>query len=426
MGAPVDLEITGFAAGGRGVGRHDGRVWFVAGAVPGDHVRALPEKDGGRFVEAVAVERLKDAAERREAPCGYQDRCGGCPWMGLPEALHAEGKIQLVRDALERVGKLKKVPLEPLRQPVPPLGYRNRVEFSLLDDRWGLWGRDDGERTLIEVERCLLQSEAANRLLGALREVGVPPHSKGRLSIRTDDRERLWLGVWEGGTRWKGWSDRIDVLLERVPELVAIDRISTSASGRGGRRIESIHAGPRLHVDCGGDRLQLSATSFTQTSEEGAAALTAEVLAQVDPVADVTLWDLYAGHAGYSRALLRAGASRAYACEADATAINASKRMPRRGLHLVRSDVRRFLEQQRQRNVDWIVANPPRSGFDRGVAKAISASRATGLVLVSCDAPTMARDVAQLVRDGWQLEKIVPFDLFPQTAHVETVSRLRR
>lgn len=98
------LEIEALAAGGRGVARSGGRVWFVEGALPGDRVRPEILRDRGRFVEAGVAELLCPAPGRRTPICPLQDRCGGCPWMPLPEEEQRRWKRRLLIDALERVG----------------------------------------------------------------------------------------------------------------------------------------------------------------------------------------------------------------------------------------------------------------------------------------------------------------------------------
>ncbi|HXV76207.1 MAG TPA: TRAM domain-containing protein, partial [Candidatus Polarisedimenticolaceae bacterium] len=164
----VSLRIDGLAAGGRGVGRHEGRVWFVERGLPGDRVLARPIARRARFVEAERVRLERPSPSRRQPPCVHQDRCGGCPWMPLAEVEQRAWKERLVRDALARIGGIADCPVEPTRSTGSPLGYRNRVEFAVAWDESGratIGLHRAGGGGLVAIDRCLLQSDAANRTL---------------------------------------------------------------------------------------------------------------------------------------------------------------------------------------------------------------------------------------------------------------------
>jgi 23S rRNA (uracil1939-C5)-methyltransferase len=435
----VELTIESLAAGGRGVARHEGRVWFVRGGLPEDRLVARVEREKERFVEAHSVRLVSPSPQRRESPCAVSENCGGCPWISLPESIQGEWKWKLVRDALQRIGGFEGLEPEPLQQPVVPLGYRDRVEFSLRHDpggegsRLGLWGHDSsGSRELVPTPRCEIQSEGANAILKSLRERCGVATDADRILVRRASNDRYTIGIWQIGPKRGSKETMLTLakeLMERHPEIAGVVKLRSRPGKRAGIHSESILGSGVIQEQIAGEAFALYPTTFTQVSRSGGDALVELVGTLAGDLQGKTAWDLYGGVGAYGVRLARLGAEKVFVCEADAGAIAAGKRTADEAkitaLRYVRGDVGRFLRERRDAEVDLIVANPPRGGFAPGVARALVERKAARLILVSCDPATLARDLKRLVRSGYQIEKIVPVDLFPQTAHVETVTSLR-
>ena len=182
-GTELELRIDSLAFGGRGVARHDGVVVFVAGALPGDRVRARVTKVKRRHAEAVTVDRLELGPDRVEAPCPHFGPCGGCRWQDLLYERQLEHKESQVRDALERIGHLSGYELEPIVPAVRQFHYRNKLEYAWTDapagpalgfHRAGRWDE------VLDLSVCLLTGEAGN----AIRETFVA-WARARASRRT-------------------------------------------------------------------------------------------------------------------------------------------------------------------------------------------------------------------------------------------------
>src|SRR3954451_15915179 len=173
-GAQLEVEIDSLAFGGRGVARSEGLVVFVAGALPGDRVRVEITKAKKRFAEARTVELLQPSAERIADRCIHEgEPCPGAPWQGLPYERQLAHKQEQVDDALRRIGRLDGFELEPIEPALEQWRYRNKLEYS--------FGERDGELLLgfhargrwdlvVDVEDCLLASEAGNRARIAVRD----------------------------------------------------------------------------------------------------------------------------------------------------------------------------------------------------------------------------------------------------------------
>jgi 23S rRNA (uracil1939-C5)-methyltransferase len=151
----------------------DGRVWMVAGAVPGDEVEARPLRDHGRYVEGVAVAISRASSLRRVAPCPIQPACGGCPLMPVDESEQRAAKRAFVSDALQRIGHQAGVPVASTVATPPWLGYRNKIELTFGESPAGRpvlgYHRTDGTPGLIDVEACAIADSRMQPVVAAAR-----------------------------------------------------------------------------------------------------------------------------------------------------------------------------------------------------------------------------------------------------------------
>lgn len=445
----VELEVEAVAAGGRGVARHAGMVWFVAGALPGDRVLARVTRRHPRFVEARATAIASPSPERREPACALQSTCGGCPWMPLPEAVQRRWKRRLVVDALIRIGGLTDPPVEEVRHPSAPLGYRNRVELSVGRGAGGepTIGMHAAEPTagLVDVAGCPVQQDEANHVLASVRAfllaepraaalAATTPGVVHRMLLRRSAATgRILVGLWETPGRPFPHADELArYLRERLTGLAGVVRLRARPGQRGGTRVEPLTGAAKLVERIAGFEFELDATTFTQVNAAGAEELVRLVADCAGDVSGASIVDLFGGVGAYGLTLARGGAAPVTVCDADRQAIVAGRRAARsaglRGIRFVHDQVARFLDREREIRAaaDVVVANPPRAGLGRGCAAGIAAYRPRRVVLVSCDSATLARDVKTLGAHGLRVRRVVPVDLFPQTAHVEAVALLQR
>jgi 23S rRNA (uracil1939-C5)-methyltransferase len=403
------LEIESLSAGGDGVARHDGLVVFVPRTAPGDRVRADVTVSGrvgrGRVVEVeqAGPARITPDCAHYEAP----DRCGGCQWQHVAIDAQREAKRAIVRDAFARIARCE-IPLPPIHVG-EPWRYRRSLTLAMRSGArgWyaGLRAFDDPE-AVFALDDCLI---TAPEVLAAWREilaasVHLPEATRLRGTVRVmHGRAHFTL---EGATRW----DSISEFLALVPRVAAV---WWQAEGKRRRLV----ADRRPEGEPG--------ASFAQVNSEMASVLHAAVVDATLAYAPRTVIDAYSG-AGDTAAALAAAGVQVVAVEADeeATAY-AATRLPSPSRALA-ARVEQALPGLLP--ADVVILNPPRSGVDAQGTQALAAARAAGapvrgIIYVSCDPATLARDVARLV--GWRVHRVECYDLFPQTAHVETLCELR-
>jgi 23S rRNA (uracil1939-C5)-methyltransferase len=218
------------------------------------------------------------------------------------------------------------------------------------------------------------------------------------------------------------------VAMNADPGLVGVVRLIAARGRRGGARVETVAGRAWIADEILGTSFKVPAGTFLQVHAEAAERLGRHVLDGAGSPQRVL--ELYGGIGAMGLALARAGAE-ATIVDADSAAVDCGSEAARsHGLTratFVRSDVLDFLGASPGRvGPDLVIADPPRAGLGNGVAHRLAALGAARIALVSCDPATLARDLGVLVARGYAIEEITPFDLFPQTSHVEAVAWLRR
>jgi 23S rRNA (uracil1939-C5)-methyltransferase len=440
-GDSIEATITDLALEGRGVARAGGLVLFVHGALPGERVRLTIERVRRAFAEGTTTAVLAPSPDRVRPPCPHYDSCGGCDLQHLATAAQAEAKRRQVAAVLRRIAGLGEVDVRPTVPAPDPLGYRFRMDF---DWRPGASGpilglhRRGRAGEVVPIDRCLLAgdhtaaivraapSEAARLHLGAWD----PRRRRGllrRLSIQEARGTREVLVTIESGRGHDpAMAEFAAVLARRFPRLVGIVRRETGPEGRlHGSSI--LHGRDYLHEELEGDRWRIPSEAFFQPNPAGGLLLRSHAIAACNLAPGAALLELYAGVGFFTVAAARAGA-RVVAVEGGAAACAAGRDNTRSfggACRFVNDDVGVALPGLLAEEWDAVLLDPPRSGLAPDAVRALVAARTRRLVYVSCDPGTLARDLGLLVRAGnWRLDSVQPFDLFPQTQHVEAVAVL--
>jgi len=417
----VEVEITAIAAGGAGVGRlPDGRAVFVHRTAPGERalVRVIEEKR--RWARGELVRVLHPSPDRREAPCPHYARCGGCTLEHLAYPAQLRAKAQIVADALRRIGGLDVEPPEVVPSP-EEFRYRNRVSFTLRRLGAGrvVAGFHEVNRPgrIVDItEACLLPEASIAEVWGRLRASWgedaslLPSGRELRLTLRGTATGDVALLV-EGGYA----PGNAPALLERVPGLAAVwHRPAGSAEAM---LLAGSGSVPEVWAE---EELELSGAMFLQVNRQAAALLEADVFERAGDVAGKRVVDAYCGIGLHARRLARAGA-RVTGIELDADAVAEARAAAPEGAEFVAGTVEEHLEAALP--ADLVILNPPRSGVDRAVPEILTRTPPARLIYVSCDPATLARDLSRLA-PTFRVRSVRCFDLFPQTAHVETVVEL--
>lgn len=416
------LTVEKLVPGGAGFCRlPDGRPAFVDGALPGDRVRIVTQRDKKSFVEATSFELIEASPDRIPAPCPVADACGGCALMALPYALQLRQKAELVAEALGRTGGVRLPELPAVIPAKNPLGYRLRVRFH-VDERGNVGFFARRSQLLVEPPSCAVVAPELGRVFEALR--GLPSTSKRTLGTYFSSVDVRAVPD-EGGVELEllpreGKSPNAAALDALVAALAEHARVGSGAQRRSGLRRYSLPGGGFLRVPSGG---------FTQVNWDVNAELIAAVVEGATRRGLGTFLDLYAGVGNFTVPLALAGLTGvAVELEHQATAAlrEALREQRLGGVKVLEGDVGATLARRgRELDAELVVLDPPRAGAKAALG-ALAKIAARAIAYVACDPVTLARDVRELAREGYRLESVTCFDMFPQTHHVETLAWLAR
>jgi 23S rRNA (uracil1939-C5)-methyltransferase len=449
VGRTLALPVDRLAHGGAGVARHEGRVVFVEGGLPGDRVRAVVTAARPRSLKARLLEVLEPSPARVAPACEYAARCGGCPWFAFDLARQRAERVGLLRDALERIGGLAvggDVPLVTAEASgvAAGLGYRGRIEVALGEPADGaaraVGFRAAGGREVVDVERCAVASRPLNEALEALRRAAaaglVPPPVAEVELARGDDPSRVVATARLARPLPPRGLERLaDRLAAALPGVAGL-RVEGPPSARGepGDAAERGEARLVVSVPGPGGRplpLEVPAGAFMQGNATVNARLVDAVVAAAAPGPGRRVLDVYCGAGNFALPLAAAGAE-VLGLETDGRAVAAARRSAARlGL-----DRARFRQVDAAEGLRWaggglpradaIVLDPPRAGAGPAVVEAVAALAPGRVLYVSCEPATLARDLARLTARGYDLSAVTAFDMFPQTPHLEALAVLAR
>jgi 23S rRNA (uracil1939-C5)-methyltransferase len=428
-GEQIELEIDSLAFGGRGVARADGFVVFVAGALPGDRVRAEVTKGKKRFAEARTVELLRASPDRLPDRCVHGgEPCPGAPWQGLPYEQQLRYKQEQVAEALGRIGGLEGFELEEILPAVEQWRYRNKLEYSFGEEgdeltlgfhargRWDL---------IVDVDDCHLASEPGNEARNAVREwaraEAVPAwDARARRGVLRNLAVREGRRTGQVQTRLVTTEARFPRPPVDLHTMVEDDAGSTDGP-------TGVLGEERLREELCGLKLEMSHGAFFQTNTEMAERLYAVAGEFAGLSGSERVFDLFCGIGTIGLTLAR-GAGDVWGLEIVPEAIADAERNARangiENAHFMaanaRTGVRPLIEKAGKPDV--VVVDPPRAGLSQKIVRRLIECEAKKIVYVSCNPTTLAPNAAQLGEAGYRLRRVRPVDMFPQTPHIECVA----
>jgi len=432
-GTELELDVVALAHGGRGIARDNGYVVFVSGALPGDRVRARVTKAKRNYAEARAVELLRPAEERVADRCVHDgEPCPGAPWQGLPYEAQLAHKQEQVGDALRRLGGLDGFELEPIEPSIDRWRYRNKLEYSFgeRDDELKLgFHRRGSWHEVVDVDDCQLGSEASNAARNTVRDwarrEGIPAY---------DRRERD--GVLRNlVVRDSARTGQVQTRLVTSPASFARPPVDLhtviEGPGQGTDGPTGALGDEFLHERLCGLTFRVSPAAFLQTNTATGEVLYGIAAEYAGLTGRERVYDLFCGIG--TIALTMAGdAGEVWGLESVPEAIADAEHNARaNGIDNAafiateaRLGVRPLLE--RAGKPDVVVVDPPRAGLSKKVVRRVIECEAKRIVYVSCNPTTLAPNAAQLAEAGYELRRVRPVDMFPQTPHVECVASFER
>jgi tRNA/tmRNA/rRNA uracil-C5-methylase (TrmA/RlmC/RlmD family) len=358
----VDLSIEDVAFGGKGVARKQGKAVFVPYTIEGEMVSAEIVREKKQFAEAELVE-VKQSSPNRVAPhCPYFGRCGGCAYQHIDYQHQLAIKWRQVREALQRIGKLKDIPMRPIVPSPKQYAYRNRITVHALDGVIGFFRRDS--HRLLDIERCPISRDEVNH---ALVELRAQRHVRdGHYTLRAASEPRVFSQVND---------DIAGALCNLIVDLVPPNqRLLIDAYCGAGFFAKALLDKFERVIGIDWDRFAIAAAKENASEKE------TYIAGDVEDV-EAAVSKAFPSGTVQSRALGTGAAT-------------------------------------------TMIVDPPATGLSEGVRAAITDLAPETLIYVSCNPPTLARDLKDL-HEKFVIESVTPLDMFPQTAETEVVAHLR-
>lgn len=435
-------HIDGYSSEGLGIARIDGQVVFVHGAVRGETCDVLVMKvlKNAAFGKIAALAEPSPA--RRQPDCPYYGRCGGCDFRHMSYEEELWAKRARVQDALTRIGGAE-VTVEEILGAEQPLHYRNKSIYPISPAGEVGFYRARSHQ-VVHVEHCLIQKPEADALAQAVRDYiarfQVEPYNEatGRgllrhLYVRTSCRGESLACLLVNGSRLPHEQELVDMLRAAAPGVCGVVLGENTRRGNAilGDRYRTLWGRDYLTDTLCGLELRLSVPSFYQVNHDQAQRLYEKALEYAGLTGRELAVDLYCG-AGTITQVLARRARHVIGGEIVPEAIRDAEDSARRNgvenAEFLCGDASRLAAELRQRGLrpDVICVDPPRKGLAPDVVEAAASMTPGRIVYVSCDPATLARDVARFAPLGYCPVRACAVDLFPGTAHVETVCLLSK
>ncbi|WP_366922807.1 23S rRNA (uracil(1939)-C(5))-methyltransferase RlmD [Metallumcola ferriviriculae] len=416
QGQTVQLNIEDLTSEGNGVGRYHGLAVFVGDALPGEEVIAQITEVKKKYSRAKLLEVLT-ASEQRIAPrCNHFEYCGGCTLQHFQYPQQLAWKQSVVENALSRIGKIETEVL-PVLGMQQPWQYRNKVQFQvgLVDGnkRLGLYA--PGSHQLVPVETCHLLPEEFSGLVknfNLLLDKGIP--MKQVWLRKSFANGEIMAVVFTNGEPFT----EAEALLKHHDPLVTVAVINDSNAKM------SVVGKPRLKEQIGKYDFVLSPRAFFQVNTVQAEVLYETARNWANLTGQETLWDLYCG-TGTVGIFMSEKCRRLVGIELNKAAVQDAKLNAR--LNGVKNASFRHGKAEERLKDLWqaddanvVILDPPRQGCDQRLLHQLLELGPEKIIYISCNPATLARDLKTL-SDAYQIKKVQPVDMFPQTGHVECV-----
>ena len=483
----VEGTIQALAFGGEGILRQEGIVIFVPFTAIGEQVRCRLTQVKKSFAKAELLQIIKPSPERTQPRCPYYGQCGGCQLQHLSPQAQMDYKLKSVQDALERIGRLTFPP--PTIVPATlAWAYRRHITLQIraCNGSWKMGYVTIDGHSLLSIESCPIFNQAEDKVIHLLHSfLNTLPAAtgiEGRVTLLRNHHSRYVLAFTFNGFKldeslYARWleaaavftsSSRISVSRERsdgafcdegIALAIAEEKNAADDLLTGDRKlleevntaeVTSLFEGillsdsgkTRMIGNCfseiyiNGLTFRFTPQSFVQNHPEQSLKIYQHIARLVGSQRRLKVIDLYCGF-GITSLLLAQEGHQVMGIEYNPEAIRFAKNNSQLNhlqdrTHFLQGDVAKLLpkragnEGNPSNKWDVVIINPPRQGMDKVVAETIGKMSVPQLIYVSCMPSTLARDLAYLCTQGYSIESVTVYDMFPQTAHVETLVHLVR
>lgn len=453
----TDISVVDIAEQGKGVGKIDDLVVFIDKAVPGDVVDIELTRKKKNMAEA-RITRLKHPSEHRTSPfCDHFGVCGGCKWQHMTYEAQLKFKQQSVDSALTRIGKVDTSSMEPILPSVNTRYYRNKLEYTFSNKRW-LTNPDadiaDKDMNalgfhvplrfdkILDIQHCYLQGDPSNIIRNSLREFALQKgisfydlraHSGAlrNLIIRTASTGELMVIVIFAYAADTDQKDIMEYLQQNFPQITSLLYVVNQKKNDTifDQDVHLFAGRDYIYEEMDGLKFQIGPKTFYQTNSAQARELYDIARDFAGFSGNERVYDLYTGAGTIANFVARHVAEVIgieYVPEAIEDAKTNSDINGIKNTKFFAGDMKDMLTTQfiaDQGKPDIVITDPPRAGMHGDVVKRLLEIEAPKIVYVSCNASTQARDIA-LLSEKYDVTRIRPVDMFPQTQHVENVALL--
>ena len=444
----IEVTIEDLSEEGTGIGKFEGMTFFIKDAVIGDRVRAKIMKLKKTYGFARLMEVLTPSPDRVEPLCPVARQCGGCQIQAMSYEAQLAFKTRKVENNLKRIGKFEEIPMESIIGMEDPFHYRNKAQFPFGKNRDGkiITGFYAGRtHSIIENTSCHLGKEVNEKILEKILAwmnafhvepyneatgKGLMRHSLIRCGFRTGE---IMVCLVINGRKIPGEEALVDSL-KIIPGMTSISLNVNKEKTNVilGREVINLWGRPYIEDYIGEVKYQISPLSFFQVNPVQTERLYGKALEYAGLTGEETVWDLYCGIGTISLFLARK-ARKVYGVEIIPDAIEDARRNASlngfTNTEFYVGKAEEVLPEKYEKEgvrADVIDVDPPRKGCDENLLSTMVRMQPERIVYVSCDSATLARDLRYLCDNGYELKRVCPADMFPQTVHVETVVGLQR
>lgn len=455
-----NIRLLSAGAKGVSVGKtEEGKTVIVSGAVPGDLVNVRVKKSKSNYVEGEAVEILEYSQDRVAPKCIHFGTCGGCKWQNIAYEKQLDFKHNEVVNNITRIGGVSGFDIIPILGSEEQYFYRNKMEFSFSNARWltqyeisseenfgnkdalgfhipGMWSK------ILDLKECYLQEDPSNQIRLAVKKYAVEnglefydvKAQQGflRTLMLRQNSKGEWMVLFQLYKEMK--NERIqlfDFLLSQFPQIKTLV-FAINSKGNDSiydLDIQTYFGEGFLYEEMDGLKFKIGPKSFFQTNYRQALELYRKTLEFAELTGDQVVYDLYTGTGTIAQYVAK-NAKQVIGIEAVQEAIDAAiEHAELNGLNnttFYAGDMKNVFNDEFLANhpkADVLITDPPRDGMHQKVVEQILKLSPERIVYVSCNSATQARDIA-LMKDDYDLVKILPVDMFPQTHHVENIALL--
>ena len=417
----MQIEIDSIAFGGAGIAKKDGKVFFVRGGLPKDVVEINIIKDKGKYAEAVISEIITPSPDRITPKCPVFDTCGGCQLQNLNYQAQLREKEHIIEETLGRLGGLYDVPIDPIVPSPSEFEFRNKVTLStwFYKGSWHVGYNQKGSTRKVAINSCPISDGIVNNTIKRISEIlsslGDPHYPLEKIHVSSNGtRSQVTLVP---RTSRKG--NTLKTLLRHLKRHPETENSSISGAGETGFEFSIM-----------GNKFLTTPSAFTQVNSKVNELMIKCVLDFTNLTGKETVLDLYSGIGNFSIPLALKSkevlgvevSNNSVKLARENSELNSVKNIVFQNASC--EDAIQILAEQEEK-FDLVVLDPTREG-SKEILEGLVDLSPDKIVYVSCDPATLARDLKKLGELGFKVLKVRPFDMFPQTFHIESVTLLAK